>query len=420
MVQRMLLRSLICAVAMMTFTTACGDFLDVHDPSVIDASDIDSLSDPRLLAISARQNFSTAAVRVHLLGGLFVGEVWNGNPAFELEQFGLRSVVPENTQLNGQLWVPLSRGLRAADRAVELLGDKQSETARLELARASLYGGYSLEYMAESFCQGVINGGPPLTPVDAIDSAIARFTNTIEMGGEVAESSTSDSVKRDANDLIGAALVGRARAELQTGRLVEAAADADRVPEDFSFDMLYLDDPAARGRLGNRIFESTFELPVLVVAPAFRVSDPRVPWTAPEPGQLAGDGVLPFYGQAKYTSYDAPIRLASRIEADYIAAEARGTDAMLLLIASRRAANDQPAYSGPANPQSVLTELMEQRGREFYLEGKRTGDFRRHPEAVLHVPEPGTAYYKPGFDAVGSEVCLPVPSAETLANPHFP
>jgi hypothetical protein len=156
------------------------------------------------------------------------------------------------------------------------------------------------------------------------------------------------------------------------------------------------------------------------VAPAFRVSDPRVPWTAPEPGQLAGDGVLPFYGQAKYTSYDAPIRLASRIEADYIAAEARGTDAMLLLIASRRAANDQPAYSGPANPQSVLTELMEQRGREFYLEGKRTGDFRRHPEAVLHVPEPGTAYYKPGFDAVGSEVCLPVPSAESLANPHFP
>lgn len=419
MMSRAILRSAICTAMIMVSTTACRDFLEVHDPSVIDSSDLDSLSDPRLLAISARQNFSTAAVRVHIFGSFFVWEAWNGNPAFEFEQFGLRSVVPENTQLNGQLWAPLSLALRSSDHAVELLGGKQGETARLELARASLYGGYSLEYMAESFCQGVIDGGPPLTTVETIDSAIVRFTRTIEVGSDVAETAMSDSVRRDASDLVSAALVGRARAELQEERLTQAAADADRVPERFSFDMLYLDDPAARWRLGNRIFESTYELPVLIVPPAFRVDDPRVPWTAPAPGQLAGDGVLPFYGQAKYRSYEAPIRLASRIEADYIAAEAHGTAAMLELIAARRTANDQPPYVGASDPQSVLTELMEQRGREFYLEGKRMGDFRRHPAAVLHVAEPGTAYYKPGFDAVGSEVCLPVPSAETLANPHF-
>jgi hypothetical protein len=419
MMSRAILRSAICAVTMTLSATACSDFLEVHDPSVIDASELDSLSDARLLAISARQNFSTAAVRVHIFGAFFVWEAWNGNPAFEFEQFGLRSVVPENTQLNGQLWAPLSLALRSADRAVELLEGKQVETARLELARASLYGGYSLEYIAESFCQGVIDGGPPLTPIETVDSAIVRFTRTIDVGSSVAEATSSDSVRRDASDLVSAALVGRARAELQAGRLAEAAADADRVPEGFSFYMLYMDDPAARWRLGNRIFEATYELPVLVVPPAFRVDDPRVPWTAPKPGQLAGDGVLPFYGQAKYRSYEAPIRLASRIEAGYIAAEARGAAAMLELIAARRAANDQPPYAGATDPQSVLTELMEQRGREFYLEGKRMGDFRRHPAAVLHVPEPGTEYYKPGFDAVANEVCFPVPSAETLANPHF-
>jgi hypothetical protein len=359
-------------------------------------------------------------VRTHLLGGLFVWEVWNGNPAFEFEQFGLRAVVPENTQLNTQVWAPLSLALRSADHAVEVLGTAQSETARLERSRASLSGGYALEYIAESFCQGVINGGPPLTTAQTIDSAITRFSRTIDVGSAIVQSATDDSVKTDANNLVNAALVGRARAELQAGDLSDAAADADRVAPGFTFNLLYMDDPAAHARLGNRIFEATFELPVLVVPPAFRVDDPRVPWAAPKPGQLAGDGILPFYAQAKYQSYDAPIRLASKLEAEYIAAEARGPAAMLDLITARRAANNQPAYTGPTDSASVLTELMEQRGREFYLEGKRLGDFRRHPEAVLHVPAPGSAYYKPGFDPVGSQTCFPIPSAETRANPNFP
>ena len=54
---------------------------------------------------------------------------------------------------------------------------------------------------------------------------------------------------------------------------------------------------------------------------------------------------------------------------------------MLNLVAARRAANGQPSYSGPTDDSSVLTEFEEQRGREFYLEGKRLGDFRR--KAVL-------------------------------------
>src|SRR5262249_49174337 len=150
----------------------------------------------------------------------------------------------------------------------------------------------------------------------------------------------------------------------------------------------------------------------------------RVPVAAPGTvvglPQIGQDGILPFYAQRKYTTYDAPLRLASRLEADYIAAEASGTSAMLVLIQSRRAANNQPAYTGPSDEAPVLTEFEEQRGREFYLEGKRLGDFRRNPTAVLHVPQPGQAYFKSGFGPVGNQTCFPLPFAETSTNPNFP
>ena len=93
---------------------------------------------------------------------------------------------------------------------------------------------------------------------------------------------------------------------------------------------------------------------------------------------------------------------------------------MLSLIQSRRAANGQAAYSGATDDASVLTEFEEQRGREFYLEGKRLGDFRRNPSAVLHVPQPGQAYFKSGYSPVGNQTCFPLPLAETANNPNFP
>jgi hypothetical protein len=145
-----------------------------------------------------------------------------------------------------------------------------------------------------------------------------------------------------------------------------------------------------------------------------------VPFSTPSATQFAIDGITPFFAQAKFGSFDAPVRLASRLEADYIEAEATGPGAMLALIAAQRAANGLPAYAGPSDAASVLAELMLQRSFEFYLEAKRFGDFRRNGGAVPFVPAPGAPYFKPGFSAVGSLTCLPIPFAETSTNPNFP
>ncbi len=407
-------------VAVLGPAAACDDFLAVETPNVIDATTLDPTADPTVLSLSAQQNLATAVGLANLHSGYVVWEAWNGFPTVQLEDFGLRSVAPDNPLLQNNVWGPLSIALRSADVAVEFLSSGTGDRVELEEVRSSMIAGFAAVYIAELFCQGVVNGGPPRTTAEMLDSAIVRFTNAID-GGRALASSTTGATQTAANAVVNAALVGRARAHLQAGRKTEAAADADQVTAGFRHDLLYVDNPAARVRLANTFWRLTLDQAQVVVAAEFRVDDPRVPWLTPTTAQpKANDGITDFYQQGKWRSYGAPIRLASKIEADYIAAEARGTAAMLSLIAARRAANNQPAYSGGTDDASVLTELMEQRGREFYLEGKRLGDLRRNPANVLHVPAPGSAYFKPGLNPIGNMVCLPIPTSESTTNPNFP
>jgi hypothetical protein len=408
------------ALAVIIPAAACDDFLSVETPNVIDASTIDPTADPSVLSLSAQQNLATAVGLANLHSGYVVWEAWNGFPTVQLEDFGLRSVAPDNPLLSSNVWAPLSTALRSADDAVEKLRKGTGDRAKLEEVRSSLVAGFAAVYIGEIFCQGVINGGPPLAPAQMLDSAIARFTDVIN-GGRALASATTGATQASANAIVNAALVGRARARLQTGRGAEAAADADQVVAGFRFDLLYVDNPAARVRLANTIWRLTLDQAQVVVAPDFRVNDPRLPWLAPTAAQpRANDGITEFYQQGKWRSYAAPIRLASKIEAQYIAAEGRGTAQMLSFITEQRAANNQPPYTGATTPSAVLTELMEQRGREFWLEGKRLGDFRRNPSNVLHVPAPGSAYFKPGLNPIGNMTCMPIPTTETTTNPNFP
>jgi hypothetical protein len=194
------------------------------------------------------------------------------------------------------------------------------------------------------------------------------------------------------------------------------------VPAGFNFDLSYTDDLNNRTRLSNRLWQFTFDRGSMSVAAAYQVDDPRIKWLPPARHTLQPQDVVPggFFIQQKYPAYSSPIRLASKLEADYIAAEASGdVTQQLALIAARRAANQQPAYTGAVDAASVMAELYDQRGREFYLEGKRLADFRRNPAATRNVPATGSAYIKPGYAAVGSQTCYPLPRAERDNNPNL-
>jgi hypothetical protein len=399
---------------------ACDDFLSVENPNLIDAGTLDPKGDAATFSLSARQNFATAYGQLITYSAWFVGEALSAETFPAANEFGRRDVSTQNSALSGDLWQPLSIARTSADKVLGLLAGTKDESTSIDLARAALFSGYSFLFMAEHFCQGVVNAGPPLTTPTMLDSAAARFSRAHEVGRAAAQASTG-AVGAEAAQIAGAALVGRARAHLQAGRKALAAADADRVPAGFVFNLLYEDNPSNRPRLGNRVWHLTFSRGAIAVAPAFRnLNDPRVPVNPPRPQFRPFDGITPFWTQAKYTSYGAPIRLASRIEADYISAEARGPAAMLALIQARRAANQQPSYTGPTDPASVSAEFMDQRAREFFLEGKTLGDFRRNPGAARYVPRPGSPYHKPGYEPIRDQSCYPLPKKETANNPNFP
>ncbi|MEJ7813491.1 MAG: RagB/SusD family nutrient uptake outer membrane protein, partial [Gemmatimonadaceae bacterium] len=173
--------------------------------------------------------------------------------------------------------------------------------------------------------------------------------------------------------------------------------------------------------LGNQAYGFDIGSNSIVVPDAYRaLNDPRVPWR--DANRRAQDSQLEYFQQLKYVGYSTPVRIASGLEASYIAAEAKlqtgDQSAALALIAARRAANGRPAFTG-TTPAAILAELMDQRAREFWLEAKHIGDLARNPTATPYVPPAGTAFYKPAQGSFGSVTCFPVPFAEVIANPNF-
>lgn len=387
----------------------CDDFLTVKNPNNILLSAIDPATDAPTLAASAQQDLAAAYGWLAMYQSWFTGEMRVAETFPTRHEFARRDVTPANGSHNGDLWTPLSRALAAATITAEL--DLSNDN--INKVRAHVMKGFSFVMMAESFCEGVLRGGPSLATTAMLDSAVVAFDAAISGGSA---NGTAAAVS-----LANAARVGLGRAQLQAGRKAQAASAVAAVPNGFVFNFTYLDDPAQRTRLGNRMWQFTFSRGSLQVAPAFRVTDPRVPQKAPSAHALvpfdAGSGA--YHIQDKFPAWQTPMRLASKTEALYIAAEAGSTADQLALIAARRAANSQPVYAGATDANSVLTELMEQRGREFYLEGKRMGDFRRNPSNVLNVPQPGTEYFRDGFAPIGNQVCWPLPLAETDNNPNF-
>ena len=189
----------------------------------------------------------------------------------------------------------------------------------------------------------------------------------------------------------------------------------------FNYNLVYINDLSNITRLGNYVWHITFNISTLSVAPPFRgLSDPRMVTIPPSANHLRPmDGVTDMWSVGKYQSYSDPIRLASKMEADYLAAEAQGTAAMLSLIAARRAANGLPPYAGPTDDHSVLVEFLKQRTYEFYVEGKHMGDYRRYPNDLPFLVPAGTPYRKPNVPAYSDGKCWPIPIEELTNNPNL-
>jgi hypothetical protein len=410
---RILSRTLSAAAISLTLA---GCQLEVVNPGLIDAATFDPGSDASTISLSAQTRFWSAFGTVAFWQAYFSGETWAGAARLETSDVGRRAVTSSALDV-APVWSALQSAIASNELAIRVLVDGANAATDINLARVYMNSGFALELMAETSCQGVILTGPPLTVAGVLDTAITRFKQAIAVATAIG-TSNAEAVK-----IVNASNVGLGRAYLQKKDYANAATTAALVPATFVYNGVRIDDASNRG-LGNTLYASGVLGTDMVVATPYRLlNDPRVVWT--DAGRTATDGILRLYREGKYVGYANPYRIASGLEASYIAAEASlmgsgaSQTAALALIAARRAAGNQPAFGGGTNA-VVLAELMDQRARDFWLEAKHLGDWQRNPAATPYVPATGTAFYKPTQGNFGNATCFPVPDAEINANPNWP
>ena len=402
--------------ALTLFATACDSFLDVKNPNELEEEAIDEDRDRTLLSRSAWQTFVGQYGEVAVYIAWFTNEGRVGDTFPTRNEFGRRDIPENNTHIT-DMWRGLSNTIQFAQQTI-----RQTEAAgpTLDLARAYFTAGYTLILLGELFCEGTIAESfsvprGPLTSAQMLDTAIARLAEARTIAGSIAGT--------EAQSIATASLVGIARAHLQNGRRTEASQFAAQVPASFTFNLLHMDDPSNRA-LGNDIWSFSEARISLVVPPEFQAmataNDPRISFV--DAGRPAQDGVLRFFRQNKYRGYGDADRLASGLEAQYIKVEAdRDANAMLTFINARRTVGNQTQLAATTDMNVLLRELMEQKTRDFWLEGKRVGDLRRLGESVVpYILPPGNTYYKSTLGSVNNQTCWPVPQTEKDNNPLWP
>lgn len=403
------------AVAGLSALTVAGCNLDVTDPTTVPASTIDPVADARVFSLSAQQNYYVAFASFINSTANYSNETWSGAVRNETNDFGRHVVVDVNVDLNGTFWAPMQVVIGTNDQVVEVLKGTPTFNTDIAVARSSLWSGMAVLHLAEIFCEGVLHVGPPLTTAQMLDSAIVRFQQAITVASALPTTNV------EAQRILNTARVGLARAYLQKGDNQAAITAATLVPAAFVSSTVHVDDAQARARLSNGVFITSSGTTQIVAGLYRALGDPRV--TFVDAGINAQDNTNRLFRQTKYTSFTAPIRIASGLEARYIIAEAQlelgNTAPALALIAERRTAGSQPAFTG-TTPAAILAELMDQRARDFWLEAKHLGDVLRNPSAAALVPPAGSPFYKPALGNFLPIACLPIPFAEKANNPNFP
>lgn len=401
------------AVAGLALTALAACSTDVRDPSVVDAATIDPIADARVFSLSAQQNFYVAYASFINNTGIYANELWTGAVRNETNDIARHVIVDTNVDLAGSFWNPMQQVIGTNDQVVSVLRDSPTFNTDIAAARSSLWAGLAVEFLGEIFCEGVLHVGPSLTPAQMMDSAIVRLQRAATIAGAITGA--------EATRILNTARVGIARAHLQKGDNAAALTAANLVAPAFTSATVHVDDPQARGRLSNGVFVASSATTQIVAGLYRALADPRV--TFADAGINAQDGRNRLFRQTKYAGFTAPIRIASGLEARYIAAEAQlkinGTTApALTLIGERRAAGGQGAFTGTTTA-AVLAELMDQRARDFWLEARHLGDIIRNPTAAALVPPVGSVFYKSEYGNFLPVACLPIPFAEKANNPNF-
>jgi len=417
----------ILAAALLLLLGGCDTLTDVQpNDQTVPAEQLENPSSFEARIVGAQADFFFAYDMAVAWQGLYTDELYD--PGNEVEQ---RRVQPSNGTIGAVdeapegidgLWTPMQR---AAFVTSDLQGDikdgnfpEQVPDAENspQLARVSLFAGYTKLTLADQFCSLAFGGdGPELTPEQAYQQAVTDFTEAIEAGN--AEPTIQN-----------AAYVGRARTHLQLGNTDQALSDARQVPAGFSYQPSAFSTNSQREQ--NDLWNMLTDSQRFTVDPRYRTmtvdgtdtADPRVDVFQNPEDPFGIDGSTPQFQARKYASPTSPIRIASWVEAQYIIAEVEGGQTAVDIINDVRDVQGIDAAFSSTDATEIRNKVIEERRRSLFLEGQRMGDLRRYAQKYDDLPEAGrfpdgTAadVDPPGEYEDGT--CFPLPDAERETNP---
>ena len=404
-------------------TVACTEItsLQQSNPGQLSSGIVFTPGNAQLIVNSSQGDFECAYNQYIVASGLFVDELANAisNTAnFDLDR---RSITPSSpygtaaciaTQQPGA-YTPLAAARASNDVAVTNLQgwtDAQVPNRAKLIGIASAYAGYSLLLLGEGSCSVAINLGPEQTPAQIFAEAKIRFDTAVAAATRASDTQT-----------LNLALLGRARTQLDLANSAAAATDAALIPAGFIVSVTHdAIDPRRRNLVFVHTQLSNFSSVEGIVQSLFAdTSDPRIAVTST--GKIGSDGKTLIVFPNKDAAATTPQVLARYSEAQLIIAENFANTGNLAgavtIINAIRSAASQPAFS-PASltKATVVAQIVEERRREFFLEGHRLGDIRRL--GLTPSPAPGLPYVSGG--AYDTQSCFPLPDVERTNNPSIP
>ena len=296
-----------------------------------------------------------------------------------------------------------------------------SATKVSQIAQLYMLNGFTYVIVAEGYCNGIPVGNADdanptteiLSNVDLFNRAIAQFDTAL------ATAAATDTKIRNA------ALVGKARALVDLKRYGDAATAVAAVATDYVYNVEY-----SNTTIINDVYDWMFATPNF--GPADREGavglnyvtsgDPRikVDATRTRPGQ---DGT-PIWVTQMFTRGDAPVPLATGIEARLIEAEDlldKNNVAGWLgkLNTARATLPALPQLADPGSAAGRVDLLFRERAFWMYFTSHRVGDLRRLVRQYGRAPNtvwPTGNYFKGGV--YGPDMNLP-PSQAERNNPEY-
>jgi hypothetical protein len=386
-------RTAACVLLLLATTAVAGcGLLDVTDPTKLDERDVSNATGADLMRRDAIRLLYTATPTGALASGLLADEFFYTEPLQVDLLLDLREAdewlgdpttsVPKQSY---ESWQAVRPGATLALRRLEANAPEPPRSAHM--GQMFAVRGYATLRLGEDFCPGFplheLDGytpvyGPPLTTEQVFERALADLDSAVVLAADSAR-------------ILNFARVARGRTLLGLGRFAEAADAVRSVSTDFvangeydeflgPLNWLYLEfsgySVADRDGGNGLDFVSA--------------SDPRVQTTEYD---TAPDGVTGLFLADKYSGFDAPIVLASGVEARLIEAEAAlqaGDGAWLTIINDLRAtqiAPPLPALSDPGTPEARVDLLFRERAFWLFGTGQRLADLRRLIRQYGRAPE---------------------------------